>query len=54
MNKQLPRLILGLSILLPVLASALFLLVPVTGPGNSGFDQADARPASAPQLAADS
>jgi hypothetical protein len=54
MNKQLPRLILGLSILLPVLASALFLLVPVTGPGNSGLERADTMPASAQQLAADS
>ncbi len=35
MNKHTPRLILGLSILTPVLASALFLLVTVTGPANT-------------------
>jgi hypothetical protein len=51
MNKQLPRLILGLSILLPVLASALFLLVSLPGQTDSDFSQTDTSSASTQPLA---
>ena len=51
MNKQLPRLILGLSILVPVLASALFLLASLPGQTDSDFSQSDSSPASTQPLA---